>query len=194
MCKCTDCISDIEIWLCTGAIPVWQTGLDVRIFYSTSKNRKGNQYIHFGGSAAFHDECGLQCTRFFWLWMIKYRLFRAWGFLKVQQRRILMLAAIVRRIYGLFLQGRSPYSNDKYRRVVWRCGAGVKVMYRTNPGEFFLLPQSSSRFSNRKVSSSSISFSISLRLRSECSSSTWWQSSDRSDDSSASIFPHSVFL
>ena len=51
------------------------------------------------------------------------------------------------------------------------CGAGVKVMYRTDPGEFSLLPQRSSRFSNRKVSSSSISFSISLRLRSECSSS-----------------------
>ena len=40
------------------------------------KNSKQKRYIHFGGRAAFHDKCGLQCARFFWLWMIKYRLFR----------------------------------------------------------------------------------------------------------------------
>lgn len=32
-----------------------------------SHNNKSKQkrYIHFGGRAAFHDECGLQCARFF---------------------------------------------------------------------------------------------------------------------------------
>ena len=40
------------------------------------KNSKQKRYIHFGGRAAFHDECGLQCARFFWLRMIKCRPFR----------------------------------------------------------------------------------------------------------------------
>lgn len=31
------------------------------------KNSKQKRYIHFGGRAAFHDECGLQCARCFYL-------------------------------------------------------------------------------------------------------------------------------
>ena len=35
----------------------------------------GKRSIHFGGHAAFHDECGLQRARFLWLQMTKCRLF-----------------------------------------------------------------------------------------------------------------------
>ena len=38
---------------------------------NTLKNGKQKRYIHFGGRTAFHDECGLQCARFFQLQPVK---------------------------------------------------------------------------------------------------------------------------
>ena len=42
-----------------------------RIPRNTLKNGKQKRYIHFGGRTAFHDECGLQCARFFQLRQVK---------------------------------------------------------------------------------------------------------------------------
>ena len=55
-----------------------------RIPRNTLKNGNYKRYIHFGGRAAFHDECGLQCARFFRIWMIKFCHFRRRNAIKIQ--------------------------------------------------------------------------------------------------------------
>lgn len=68
--KCGRHILDIE------QMPPGETVLESLQFI---KNSKQKRYIHFGGRAAFHDECGLQCARCFYLHLIICSPFRQGG-------------------------------------------------------------------------------------------------------------------
>lgn len=46
---------------------------------NTFKNGRRERYIHFGGRTAFHDECGLQCARCFYLRLTKTQPFQKGG-------------------------------------------------------------------------------------------------------------------
>jgi len=65
------CIRDIEEELLEK--------MAIEFPHNTLKNGKRERYIHFGGRAAFHNECGLQCARCFNLRLTKMQPFHKGG-------------------------------------------------------------------------------------------------------------------